>query len=183
MNQKGLTIIELLVVLGIMGVVAAISMPATFAWLSDARFRDAAARLESALRQTRDLAITRKLVLQLAVDLDSGNYWVQLPGGTKASSLLDFESLPPNIQIASGDNCTNTASDGDSNTATAETSIEFNPNGSGEVGTMGSGVDSTSLCVLDGSGVKRYRVRISLLSLPSATGRVITEGWTGSGWN
>lgn len=183
MNQKGVTIIELLVVLGVMGIIAAISMPATFAWLADARFRDTASRLETALRQTRDLAITRKLELQLAVDLDSGDFWIQEPGGTKASSLVDFEALPPNMQIVSGDNCTNTAADGDSNTATAETGIEFNPNGSGEAGAMGSGTDSTSLCVLDGSGAKRYRVRISLLSAPSATGRVINESWTGSAWN
>ncbi|MCF6177983.1 MAG: GspH/FimT family pseudopilin [Geopsychrobacter sp.] len=183
MNQKGVTLIELIVVIGIMGIVAAMAMPATFAWLADARFRDAAARLESALKQTRDLAITRKLGLQLAVDLDSGNYWIQLPGGTKASSLVNFDSLPPNIQITSGDNCTNTSANGDSDTTTAETGIEFNPNGSGEVGAMGGGVDSTSLCVLDGSGIKRYRVRISLLSVPSATGRVITEDWTGSAWN
>jgi prepilin-type N-terminal cleavage/methylation domain-containing protein len=58
MNNRGFTLIELQIVIGIMAILMAFATPSMIQWREDARIRGVASDIMSGLRQARSLAIT-----------------------------------------------------------------------------------------------------------------------------
>lgn len=74
--QNGFTVTELLLVLVIIGVLSAISMPALKGFAATRRLKSSAYMLRSLLMFARDMAITDRTTYLVVFNLDNGQYWL-----------------------------------------------------------------------------------------------------------
>lgn len=74
--QNGFTVTELLLVLVIIGVLSAISMPALKGFAATRRLKSSAYTLRSLLTFARDMAITDQTTYLVVFNLDNGQYWL-----------------------------------------------------------------------------------------------------------
>ena len=75
-RSSGFTITELLLVLTLIGVLSAISMPALKGFAATRRLKASAATLRSLLTFARDMAITDRATYLVVFDLDNDRYWL-----------------------------------------------------------------------------------------------------------
>lgn len=95
MSQKGLTMIEIIVVIAIMGALFAIAIPSFMQWRESLNYKTAARGISMALRDARNKAITTNL--QCAVEFDvAGLRYRQRRGNlTVNSNWIDLAACPP----------------------------------------------------------------------------------------
>ena len=74
--SPGFTVTELLLVLTLIGVLSAISMPALKGFAATRRLKASAATLRSLLTFARDMAITDRTTYLVVFDLDNDRYWL-----------------------------------------------------------------------------------------------------------
>ena len=74
--QSGFTITELLLVLTLIGVLSAISMPTLKGFTATRRLKASAYTLRSLLTFARDMAVTDRTAYLVVFDLDNGRYWL-----------------------------------------------------------------------------------------------------------
>ncbi len=103
-NHFGFTLLELLVVMAIIAILTAMSMPAISGYLKGARLKGGARQIVSALRMARQLAITKRDIY--SVDFNTGNrqFWVEWDNQTSGSvdTLVDeIRTLPDTINFDS----------------------------------------------------------------------------------
>ena len=75
-SQSGFTITELLLVLVLIGVLSAVSMPALKGFTATRRLKASAQSLRSLLTFARDMAITDRTVYLVVFDLDGERFWL-----------------------------------------------------------------------------------------------------------
>ena len=76
LKNPGFTITELLLVLTLIGILSAISMPALKGFAATRRLKASAATLRSLLTFARDMAITDRTTYLVVFDLDNDRYWL-----------------------------------------------------------------------------------------------------------
>ena len=75
-SQSGFTITELLIVLTLIGILSAISMPTLKGFAATRRLKSSAYSLRSLLTFARDMAITDRATHLVVFDLDRDRYWL-----------------------------------------------------------------------------------------------------------
>lgn len=75
-SQSGFTITELLIVLTLIGILSAISMPTLKSFSATRRLKSSAYSLRSLLTFARDMAITDRTTYLVVFDLDRDRYWL-----------------------------------------------------------------------------------------------------------
>ena len=75
-GTQGFTVTELLLVLVLIGVLSAISMPALKGFAATRRLKASAYSLRSLLTFARDMAVTDRTTYLVVLNLDSGQYWL-----------------------------------------------------------------------------------------------------------
>ena len=75
-SQSGFTITELLIVLTLIGILSAISMPTLKGFAATRRLKSSAYSLRSLLTFARDMAITDRTTHLVVFDLDRDRYWL-----------------------------------------------------------------------------------------------------------
>lgn len=106
--QSGFTITELLIVLTLIGILSAVSMPTLKGFAATRRLKSSAYALRSLLTFARDMAITDRAVHLVVFDFDSNRYWLASsetfnPGNPLTSALTARNSTV----VAAGQNRTN----------------------------------------------------------------------------
>lgn len=89
-SQRGFTITELLIVLTLMGILSAISMPTLKGFAATRRLKASAYTIRSLLTFARDMAITDRTAHLVVFDLDNGRCW-----------LASSETFNPSTPLAS----------------------------------------------------------------------------------
>lgn len=143
---EGFTLLELIVILGIIGTILAIATPSFMEWRRNLQYKEAAGGIVSALRTARSNAIA--LNRQNRVEFMPSTSRYRITQGNRAHDSSDwstvkqgFISLPANVVMKSGADCG----------GSADLSIQFNPNGTSSAGTI---------CVRDSNATK-YQILVA----------------------
>lgn len=160
-GQKGIELLkttggfsktELLIVLAVVAIASALSIPSLQAFQMSLDYRQSAREIASTLRQARSLAVAMNREHKVEFDIPGRQYRVKR--GNRANQSTDWAAgewvtVPSGVALMRNKYCDNGS----------DTSIEFNPNGT---------ANSQYVCVMGSSNAKKYRVGVP----QSVTGRV-----------
>lgn len=108
-ERSGFTITELLIVLTLIGILSAISMPALKGFVKTRRLKASAHTLRSLLTFARDMAVTDRTAHLVVFDFDNGRYWLASSETFDPSNPLTSTLTAQNSTVvAAGQNNTNT---------------------------------------------------------------------------
>ncbi len=149
-GSGGFTMIELLVVVTIISVVAAISLPSFLTWSSSAKYRDVAFGISGKSKLARANAVTKNLETRLELDVNAKRYRVvegnSASGSTTWTTIISpWVSVYQEVSWRTGAACN----------GTADLNILFNPNGSSDGGIV---------CIQDPALAEQYNVTITAVS-------------------
>lgn len=163
-RNKGFTIVELLIVISIMGIISAISVPGLLEWRRNAQYKEAAQTALAALRQAKGQAVNLNQSVTVLFTLDSSadNTANKVKIGSGADTFFQ-----KGIEIKWG--ATGNANCNDEDNGDKE--FTFLPNGT---------FDNTQLgyiCIFDGT-TSKYRAGVAVAN----TGRVLMQKLQGGVW-
>lgn len=158
-KESGYTLLEMLLVLGLIALISAIAAPSIVQWRHNAVYKSAAQDLFAALQKARGLAIANNREYRVAVDIDNDRYLTQ-EGNRGANSnwptTLDWstgQEFPAEINLTRKNDCSDPT-----NAPQNAIYFSFNPNGTSS---------SEYICIMSGSEV-RYQVAVpsSIVGIP-----------------
>ncbi len=85
-NDSGLTLIELMVVIGILAILAGIAIPSFIGWLPNYRLRSAADEVQSTLQNARLRAVRENAIVTVIFDINNENYLAFVDNGAGANA-------------------------------------------------------------------------------------------------
>lgn len=147
MSRSAFSSIELIVVMVIIMIIAAVTVPNYLKSSSSLGLKSSAREIEKAIRHARGLAVARRENITLVVDTAADRYWIEDSSGTVLDKVY---SVHKGTDISS--------------TTFSSDSVEFEPNGSGVWGAA-----ANEIIVQNASG---NSIRISVVG---TTGRVKVE--------
>ena len=74
MNNRGFTLLELVVTVALVAIMAAIAIPATSGWRQNAQYKKAAREVVSVLRRARSIAVQQNQNTLVTIDLTNREY-------------------------------------------------------------------------------------------------------------
>lgn len=165
-NMKGVTLVELLVVIAVFAVLVAMALPNMAGWVTREDAREVSQRILQVLRSGRGSAIAANREYRVEFDLDQNDdtYSYRLlegdrPSGSTAftlTSVWDDSDIPRSVALRGGAGCD----------ATDDVAFLFSPNGS--VAATGH------VCVFEANDMaagRKYRIGIT----STTTGRVVID--------
>lgn len=97
-TSKGYTMIEVMVVVVIMGIMAALGGPELLSWLRNEKVRSAASEMTSAWMHARSLAVANSIEYRVVVD--TSNKTVSIEKGDSYSSSSTWTAVRPAIELS-----------------------------------------------------------------------------------
>ena len=116
-GPRGFSLIEMLVVIGILAITAIVTIPNVIAWRSGMQFRAAVNELRNDLESAKTRAVKENAKVTVAFDPTAGQYRMTYPDQDNQIILLKSQTLPAGVRIASGNN-TSFSSRGTADTGT-----------------------------------------------------------------
>jgi len=144
-GNRGFSLVELMVVVAIVGVLVAISVPNFVDWTKNARYKAAANLTLMTLRQAKGQAINLNQRVKVEFNLETRTVIINVVGGPVVSSA----KIPEGVEMKGGTGCTTTS---------GKVAFTFNPMGSSSTGYV---------CIFDGP-IKKYKIGIGTAN----TGRI-----------
>ena len=85
-NNSGMTIIELMVVIGILAILAGIAIPGFIGWLPNYRLRSASDEVQSTLQNAKLRAIRENAIVRVNFDFGNDTYVAFIDNGANADN-------------------------------------------------------------------------------------------------
>ena len=151
-NKKGITLIELMVTVAIIGIVVGIAIPSFTSYLPRLRLNGAARDLISDLRLARSLAVGENKQYKVVFDVANESYTIRKADDTITKS-TDYKNPDQNYRGIESDSVV------DKN-GTAVTSIEFGFNGTA---TTANGLDNApaTITIKRSDGVETKKINVT----------------------
>ncbi len=128
-SERGMTLLELLVVVGILGTISLLTIPDFVAWRKQAQYRQAARDMVDLMRQARTRAATRNLEQRVEIEVLNRRY--RLVEGDRpthstdfATVVIDWVDLPQAVALKKNLACN----------SDADSKLQFNPSGTAQSG-------------------------------------------------
>ena len=157
--ERGLTLLELLVIVGILATLVMCALPDFVAWRKQAAYRQVARELVGVMRQARSLAITRNLEERVEIEVHKRRY--RLMEGDRpthstafATTVVDWVNLPGEVALKRNLACDNEN----------DRFLEFNPNGTAQSGYV---------CVVEAASPDACHYKVGVAS--STCGRAVVR--------
>ena len=99
-GSKGFSLIEMLVVIGILAITAIVTIPNVIAWRSGMQFRAAVNELRNDLESAKTRAVKENAKVTVAFDPTAGQYRMTYPDQDNQIILLKSQTLPAGVRIA-----------------------------------------------------------------------------------
>lgn len=147
-GNKGFSLVELMVVIGIIGMLVAVAAPSLMGWTKNARSKEAANLVLLAMRQAKGQAINLNQRVKVDFDLETSVVTMNVVGG----AVILSTKIPDDIGIKGGTGCA---------TTTGKVELTFNPMGSSSTGYV---------CIFDGP-TKKYKIGVGTAN----TGRILFQ--------
>lgn len=155
-NNRGYTLIEMLVTLGLVAILSAITAPPMMDWLANQTYKEQAREILQSIQLARSETISKNLEHRVKVDTPNKKYIVQRGNRSANSSTWDPDDtvsdnwilLPVSVATKSGTDC-----DGNS-----VVTFHFNPNGSSTTGYV---------CVFDPQDMSQEKYKVGVASATS----------------
>ncbi len=156
LSQKGFTLTELIIIVGIVAALAAIALPNIIGMLSSSTYKEAARGIRSTLQDARAQSVALNLEHRVAFDVDQNRYRLERGNSSSGSTtwtpvVSGWTIFKPGIVMRGTLAC-----DSD-----ADRTIHFNPNGTAQ---------TVYICVMDNNLIEKYKVGVA----STTTGRVVT---------
>ncbi|AMV71834.1 hypothetical protein JCM30471_01050 [Desulfuromonas carbonis] len=149
-SERGVTLMELLTVVGVVATMALVALPSFSRWRGQAQYRKVASEIVQLLREARTRAISRNLEQRVEFELANRRY--RLTEGNRSSRstsfatvVVDWIALPEDVALMKNLACN---SEADSN-------LEFNPNGTSQTGYV---------CVVEAAAPANCHFRVGVSS-------------------
>ena len=155
MNKKGVTLIELIVVMVIIGILAAFFAPNIGAWLPNLRLRSAARDIVSTMRTAQTKAVSTNLEYRVYSNSGERKYWTERGNQSSGSTNWVGTTAPGNPAREGAINDLPTGV-----TINFNGFIEFNPDSTSSSG---------SITLQNSRGTERQ------LTITASTGRVTSQ--------
>jgi len=166
-TNRGVTLIELMVVIALIAIVSAIAYPNFKDWMRNASYKEAARDIASALLDTRARAISENLEHRVELNVGTTPDQYRVTSGNRAYGSTSYTTVV--IPWTSFSTFVDLKANADCSVSSGIIYVSFNPNGSGS---------SQYICTMDLNGNRKFRSGVS----SSTTGRVKVERWdVGSG--
>lgn len=148
-GNKGFSLTELLIVLGLLGVISAIAVVSMFGLSGSLKHKNAAWGISSQLRRAKQMATTNNREERVEFGIAAGQYRLtegNLPAGSTVwTEVKPWTTIDQGVALSTGAACT----------GAVDVNIKFNPNGTADAGII---------CVQDTAGAVQYTVEISATS-------------------
>jgi type II secretion system protein H len=124
-REKGFTLVEIIIVIAIMAIMMAISIPSFVDWRKNQNFRTTAIGITSFMREARSMAITKGLQHQVVFNPTSKSYQLQVYNITTTSFDAASQALfvPKDVTIRSDS----------AGASTVVMTVIFNTNGTADI--------------------------------------------------
>jgi len=160
-NKRGISTMELAVVLALIAIMATMTIPYLGSWLKHYRVVGAARQITSTLQEARIKAVSNNREWRVKFDQSNGTFWLEQ--GDLVSGSGTWTQLGGVLALPRGVIFTDSAG----SNATGQFSIQFNP----------SGTAANNSVYIKGEGGERFRATTLQI-----TGRVRIYVWNGSSW-
>lgn len=163
LDQRGLTLVEIGIVLAIIGIAAAIAIPSYISMIPHIELKNGASQVADALITTRMKSVSDGKSYNVVFDLAADTVTVSQVGG----SVVSTRQLDPRVDLYA------VTVDPDGVVSFSGDSVTFRPNGTADT----VNYEAAYLRNSPAAG-ERYRVKVL-----GVTGKVTVERWRGGAWS